>query len=98
MSGYKTVPDSLNYIKDYINALFHLLDADGDGFISKNDYIVAYSDFEDADDRELYWSKICPVNTDNAKIDQNEFIELCIEFLCSSNPNDRGNWIFGVFD
>ena len=85
-------------MKDYIESLFHLLDADGDGFITKSDYINAYSDFEDANDREFSWSKICPIDGDNSKLDKNKFNELCIEFLCSSNPNDKGNWIFGIFD
>ena len=98
LSGHKTIPVSLGYMKNYIESLFHLLDADSDGLLTKIDYVSAYSDFEDPQDRELYWSKICPNDGDNAKIDQKQFVELCIEFLCSSNPNDRGNYIFGVFD
>ena len=96
--GQRAIPESLKYIKNYIESLFHLLDADGDGYLTKSDYIVAYSDFEDPKDREFYWSKICPVDSDNAKLDLTQFTQLCIDFLCSSNPNDRGNWIFGVFD
>lgn len=97
LGGRKTIPDSLNYIQDYVDALFQLLDADGDGYISKNDYVVAYSDFEDAKDREGYWARMNPGNADRAKLDKNQFIELCIEFLTSSNPNDKGNWLFGIF-
>jgi Ca2+-binding EF-hand superfamily protein len=96
--GRKYLPDTLQYIRDYIDALFHILDMDGDGYISKSDYIISYSEFEEVQLREEYWKRICPVNSEEAKIDRNLFNELCIEFLVSTDSSDRGNWIFGIFD
>ena len=84
-------------MKDYINALFHVLDLDCDGYISKDDYINAYSEIEDPLFREKYWTRICPNDTENIKINKELFDELCLEFLVSTNPEERGNWIFGIF-
>lgn len=99
--GRKHLPDALQYMKDYIDALFHILDVDCDGFITKNDYVVAYAEFEDEQSREQYWKKICEcaqVPPNDYKIDKSVFIEFCIEFLVSTSPNEKGNWLFGVFD
>ncbi len=75
-----------------------MLDVDGDGIISKTDYINAYSDFEDAFERERYWSYLCQNQSDQTfQIDNELFKKLCIEFLVSTCPDDRGNYLFGLF-
>jgi hypothetical protein len=93
------LPDSLKYLKDYLYALFHILDVDCDGIISKMDYIKAYSDFEDAFEREKYWAYLSQSdNDDSFQMDKKLFEKLCIEFLVSTNPSDRGNYLFGFFE
>ncbi|RNA10732.1 calcium sensor EFh [Brachionus plicatilis] len=94
--GRKTWPSSLSYMSDYIDALFNILDTDNDKYISKKDFLSNSANAEDLKSREISWSFICDKD-DHKKIDKKFFNELCIEFLVSTNPKDRGNWIFGTF-
>lgn len=94
--GRKTWPSSLSYMSDYIDALFNILDTDNDKYISKKDFLSNSANAEDLKSREKSWSLICD-KEENKKIDKRFFNELCIEFLVSTNPKDRGNWIFGTF-
>ncbi|CAF1077507.1 unnamed protein product [Brachionus calyciflorus] len=94
--GRKTWPSSLSYMSDYIEALFSILDTDNDRSISKKDFLSNSANAEDHKSREVSWALITDKD-DNKKIDIRFFNELCIEFLVSTNPKDRGNWIFGTF-
>jgi hypothetical protein len=86
-------PADLEYMIDYIQALFNFLDADGDGWISEHDYVSSESNF---DNKEVCW-KILTSNIEKKAIDIRCFEALCFEFVSSTNMNDNGNWIFGSF-
>jgi Ca2+-binding EF-hand superfamily protein len=94
--GRTTWPASLNYMSDYIEALFNILDIDNDGFISKEDFLSNYASAEDYKSRAASWEIICNKDVEH-KLDKKKFDQLCIEFLVSLNPEDPGNWIFGTF-
>ena len=94
--GQSTWPASLSYMSDYIDALFHILDLDNDGLISKMDFLSSYENIEDLKSREQSWHVLCE-KTNISTLDKKAFDELCIEFIVSTNPKDRGNWIFGTF-
>jgi Ca2+-binding EF-hand superfamily protein len=93
----KTWPSNLKYMEDYTEALFTILDLDNDGSISKHDFVNAHGNYDDLEARLAGWNLITK-NNDSAKLDRNQFNELCIEFLVSLNSQDRGNWIFGKFE
>lgn len=97
LAGHKTWPASLSYMSDYIEALFNILDSDNDHFISKNDFLSNSASLEDLQSREQSWNMLCDKDS-TKKIDVAFFNELCIEFLVSTNPTERGNWIFGTFN
>ena len=86
-------PADLEYMVDYVRALFNFLDSDNDGLISEHDYVANDSNF---DDKESCW-KILTANINTNKIDLQIFEFLCLEFVVSTNLNDNGNWIFGSF-
>lgn len=93
--GKKSWPASLHYMSDYIDALFNIFDSDGDGHVSKQDFFNSYANVDDQSTREKCWQLLW--GNENEKIDKKVFEELCLEFLVSTNPNDKGNWIFGIF-
>lgn len=84
-------------MSEYIEALFSVLDSDNDGYICKDNFLNTNSSYEDLNSRLASWNIISNQN-DSFKIDRNLFNELSIEFLVSTNPSDRGNWIFGLFN
>ena len=94
--GQTTWPGSLHYMSDYIDALFNILDLDNDGVISKKDFLSSYESIEDLKSREQSWQLLCERGGMRG-LDKKAFNELCIEFIVSTNPHDRGNWIFGTF-
>lgn len=94
--GRSTWPVTLNYMSDYIDALFNILDTDNDGVISKEDFLSNYASPDDYTSRIASWDIIS--KRDAAFVlDKKRFDQLCIEFLVSTNSNDAGNWIFGTF-
>ena len=93
----KALPANLSFMNDYGEALFAILDHDDDGYISKSDFLANAGTPEDLKCREKSWSLMSDKN-DNVKIDKKLFNEYFIQFLTSSNPSDRGNWIFGYFE
>jgi Ca2+-binding EF-hand superfamily protein len=93
--GKKSWPTSLHFMSDYIDALFNIFDSDGDGHVSKQDFFNSYANVDDQNTREKCWQMLWGIDTE--KIDKKVFEELCLEFLVSTNPNDRGNWIFGIY-
>lgn len=94
--GRNTWPSTLNYMSDYIDALFNILDTDNDGVISKEDFLSNYASADDYTSRLASWEIIS--NKDASySLDKKRFDQLCIEFLVSTNPEDAGNWIFGTF-
>ena len=84
-----------SHMKEYVNALFAILDTDNDNFISREDYLNNSANEEDYEGRKKTWSLIA--KGDDYKIDRETFDKLCKEFLKSTNPADPGNWIFGLF-
>ena len=97
ISPKKALPASLAFMNDYGEALFAILDNDNDGFISKSDFIANAGTPEDLKCREKSWALMAEKN-DQFKIDKPLFNDFFIQFLTSSNPQDRGNWIFGFFE
>lgn len=96
LTGRVTWPASLDYMSHYIDALFHILDTDNDGFISKEDFLSNYASPEDYTSRMASW-EILASKDPNYRLEKKRFDQLCIEFLVSTNPDDPGNWIFGTF-
>jgi Ca2+-binding EF-hand superfamily protein len=94
--GQTVWPPSLHYMSDYIDALFNILDIDNDGLISKKDFLSSYENIEDLKSREQSWHILCE-RSGIRHLDKKAFNELCIEFIVSTSPKDRGNWIFGTF-
>lgn len=94
--GRSTWPATLNYMSDYIDALFNILDTDNDGVISKEDFLSNYASPDDYSSRIASWEIISKRDA-HFVLDKKRFDQLCIEFLVSTNPDDAGNWIFGTF-
>jgi hypothetical protein len=95
--GQSQWPPSLHYMSDYIDALFNILDIDNDGLVSKKDFLSSYENVDDLRSREQSWNILCERNVLLKHLDKKAFNELCIEFIVSTNPRERGNWIFGTF-
>ena len=83
-------------MKEYVDALFAILDTNNDNLICKEDYLLNSANAEDYAARQTSWSLIS--KSDNFKIDKETFDKLCKEFLTSTNPEEPGNWIFGLFE
>lgn len=94
--GKKTWPKELHFMSDYIDALFNIFDSDADGFISKQDFFNSYANVDEQSTREKCWQMLWG-KPETEKIDKRIFEQLCLEFLVSTNPSDKGNWIFGIF-
>ncbi len=86
-------------MRNYIDALFNILDDDMDGWINLKDYLsIAMSD-EDKNCRSEAWKSLSSsVSTDNLKLSKDTFDKLCKEFVTSTDQKSLGNWIFGTFD
>ena len=97
LNGKKAFPPALAYMNDYVDALFNILDIDNDGTINRKDFLTNSSNVEDLRSREKSWS-IMVERLGMTRIDRRQFNDLFLEFLTSTDPKDRGNYVFGYFE
>lgn len=84
-----------SHMKEYVSALFTILDSNNDGFIDRNDFLANSTSQDDFVSRQAGWKIIA--KADDFKLNKDAFDNLCKEFVVSVNSTDPGNWIFGVF-
>ena len=86
-----------SYMREYVDALYTILDENNDGFIDLDDYLSIAINDDDKACREASW-KLISGNNPAFKLSKESFDSLCKEFLTSVDPTNNGNWIFGVFE
>lgn len=84
-----------SHMREYVSALFTILDSNNDGFIDRNDFLANSTSQDDFVSRQAGWKIIAKV--DDFKLNKDAFDALCKEFVVSTNSVEPGNWIFGVF-
>lgn len=82
------------YVIRTVNYLFSIFDQDGDGFITKEEYMDMFQAYQlDMDDVEKGFSNL-DVN-DDKQISKEELLSSFNDFFLSSDSDAPGNWIFG---
>jgi hypothetical protein len=84
-----------SHMREYVSALFTILDSNNDGFIDRNDFLANSTSQDDFVSRQAGWKIIA--KSEDFKLNKDAFDSLCKEFVVSINSVDPGNWIFGVF-
>lgn len=86
-------------MRNYIDALFNILDDDMDGWINLKDFLSIATSDEDKNCRNESWKLLSgSASTEHFKLSKDSFDKLCKEFLTSTDPKTVGNCIFGTFD
>lgn len=89
-------PDMYQTNQDMANDVFELLDLNGDGSISLEEYKIVYRGWRiPADLAEEIFPKL-DLNGDGS-ISKDEFVELVRQFHTSDDPNAPGNLFFGPY-
>lgn len=76
--------------------LFELIDEDGDGIITLDEYRIFYQGYNIDD--TMIWEIFNMLDLDrDSVISAEEFAQLGYDFHHSDDPNNPGNWFFGTF-
>ncbi|UXP33462.1 EF-hand domain-containing protein [Reichenbachiella agarivorans] len=85
------------YVLNFTSTLFKLFDLNDDGYISQNEYIDLFIGMR----IEVRFAPKAFKNLDDnhdGKLSQDEVLYSVNEFMKSSNPSARGNWLFGGWE
>lgn len=85
-----------DYMKGIAEAVFNLLDADGDGKISEEEYVNAVQAY--GGDREQGQVAFEKLDVDESgSLTWEELLKAVKQFHLSDDPEARGNWLFGPY-
>jgi len=85
-----------SYVQGIARAIFDILDADNDGVIEEEEYLMFFKAFRgDTEDGKVAFRKLD--DDDSGYLTRQEFLEAVTDFHLSDDPEARGNWLFGPY-
>ena len=85
-----------SYVQGIARAIFDVLDADSDGVISEDEYLMFFRAFGgDPDEGRRAFEMLDAEG--KGYLTRKSFLEAVTQFHLSDDPEDRGNWLFGSY-
>ncbi|NET55004.1 MAG: hypothetical protein F6K47_01985 [Symploca sp. SIO2E6] len=89
-------PDMYQTVIDLANQIFELLDLNGNGTISLEEYKIFYRSWRIPEELAAEVFPKLDLNGDG-NLSKDEFVELVRQFHHSDDPSNPGNWLFGSY-